>query len=113
MSLLINSKYGKLQKQSPRSVPVKKLFLKISQNCQVNTSANLVFNKATVWVLQLFKKEAQTNVFFCEFWNIVKNTRFMELKFHKILQTIGAEVRAKINLKKYVRFMLKLSLADC
>ena len=45
---------------------VKKLFLKISQNSQENTCVGASF----------IKKETQTQVFFCEFCEIFKNTFF-------------------------------------
>ena len=55
---------------------MKKVFLKISQNSQENTS---FFNKVTdPRPATLLKKESLAQVFSCEFCQIFKNTFFTE-----------------------------------
>ena len=54
-----------------RMCSVKKVVLKISKNSQKNTCVRVsFFNK----VATLLKKETLAQVFFCEFWEIFKNT---------------------------------------
>ena len=55
---------------------VKKLVLKISQNSQGNTCANLIFNKVAEIILQLYQKETLAQLFPCEYCEIFKNTFF-------------------------------------
>ena len=55
--------------------PVKKVFLKISQNSQENTCARVsLLIKLQAWDSNLIK----TRMFFCEFCKIFKNTFFTE-----------------------------------
>ena len=64
------------QKQPPE---VRKDVLKVSQNSQENTCARLSFSiKLQTWPGTLLKKEALAQVFSCEFWEIFKNTFFIE-----------------------------------
>ena len=53
---------------------VKKMFLKISQNSQENTSARVSFLiKLQAIACNFIKNEALAQVFSCEFWEIFKN----------------------------------------
>ena len=54
---------------------IKKVFLKISRNSQVNTCARVSF-LIKFWGLQ--KKEALAKMFSCEFCEVFKNTFFSE-----------------------------------
>ena len=61
-----------------RGVLCKKVFLEILHNSQENTYANsLCFNKVAR-PATLLKKRLLTQVFFCEFWEISKNTFYTE-----------------------------------
>ena len=75
-----DSNTGILQlKVATRGVLWKKLFLKISQNSQKNTSARVSFLiKLQASELQLYKKETLALVFSWEFCEIFKNTFFTE-----------------------------------
>ena len=75
-----DSNTGILQlKVATRGVMWKKLFLKISQNSQKNTSARVSFlTKLQASELQLYKKETLALVFSWEFCEIFKNTFFTE-----------------------------------
>ena len=75
-----DSNTGILQlKVATRGVLWKKLFLKISQNSQKNTSARVSFlTKLQASELQLYKKETLALVFSWEFCEIFKNTFFTE-----------------------------------
>ena len=58
-----------------RKCSVKKVFIKISQNSKENMCQSYLFNKVAGLVgLQLYEKEALTQVFSCEFCEIFKNT---------------------------------------
>ena len=58
-----------------RRCSVKKVFLKISQNSQENTSTRVFFfNKVRPQVCNFIKKETLALVFSCEFCEIFKNT---------------------------------------
>ena len=75
-----DSNTGILQLEvATRGVLWKKLFLKISQNSQKNTSARVSFlTKLQASELQLYKKETLALVFSWEFCEIFKNTFFTE-----------------------------------
>ena len=61
-----------------QSCSTKKVFLKISQNSQVNTCARVSFLiKLQAWGLQLYYKTL-AQVFSCEICEIFKNTLFKE-----------------------------------
>ena len=54
---------------------VKKVFLEISQNSQENNRGqSIFFNKVAGPACNFIKKDALTQVFSCEFWEISKNT---------------------------------------
>ena len=58
---------------------VKKVFLEISQNSQENTFARVSFLiKLQAKVYYFIKKETLAQVFFCEFFELSKNTFFIE-----------------------------------
>ena len=57
---------------------VKKVFLEISQNSQVNTWASLFFNKVAGAACNFIKKETLAQPFSCEFWEISKIIFFAE-----------------------------------
>ena len=60
---------------SCRRCSVKKVFLKISQNSQETTCARVSFLiKLLAPGLQFIKKETLAQAFFCESWEIFKNT---------------------------------------
>ena len=60
--------------QSPAVVPVKKVFLKTSQNSQENTCASVSFLIKLQTSGNFIKKEALAQVFSYEIWEIFMNT---------------------------------------
>ena len=57
----------------------KKVFVKISQNSQEDTCARVSFLiKSEASACNFVKNEAQAQVFFCKFYEIFKNTFFIE-----------------------------------
>ena len=64
-----------MQKQSPKGVLWKKVFLEISQNSEENSSPRVSFlMKLQTEVFNFSKKETLTQVFSCEFCEIFQNT---------------------------------------
>ena len=56
--------------------PVKKVFLEMSQNSQESTCARVSFLTIRPEACNFIKKEALAQVFFCELYEISKNTFF-------------------------------------
>ena len=61
-------------RSSCKRCSVKKVFLEISRSSQENTCASVSFQ--TFQACNFIKKETPSQLFFCEFWEISKNTFF-------------------------------------
>ena len=66
-------------RSSARRCSIKNVFLDISQNSQENACVGFSFLKSCrSQACNLIKKETPTQVYFCEFFKIFKNTFFIE-----------------------------------
>ena len=69
---------GSTSRSSHQRCSIKKLFLKISQYCQESPVLGSLFNKVAGLKACNFIEETPTQVVFCEYCEIFKNTYFEE-----------------------------------
>ena len=83
-----------------RGVLWKKVLLEISQNSQENTCVRVSFLiKLQAWGLKLIKKETLAQVFSCEFYEVSKNTFFIEYFWWLLLYFYNPRVGISENCK--------------